>query len=57
MQKSYYKKLSYEDKFDRKYACWTHNHKGWVKYKTSNRRMARRKIKIAAKIAVEFKDN
>lgn len=46
MQKGYYKKLSYEDKFDRKYACWTHNHGGWVKYKTANRRMARRKIKI-----------
>ena len=46
MQKGYYKKLSYEDKFDRRYACWTHNHGGWLKYKTSNRRTARRKIKI-----------
>ena len=33
MRKGFYKQLSYEDKFDRKYACWTHNHKGWRKYK------------------------
>lgn len=46
MQKGYYKKLSYEDKFDRKYACWTFNHNGWVKYKAANRRTARRKIKV-----------
>lgn len=49
MQKGYYKKLSYEDKFDRKYACWTHNHDCWLKYKTANRRMARRKIKTDTK--------
>ena len=45
MRKGYYKQLSYEDKFDRKYACWTHNHKGWKKYKRANRRTARRKLK------------
>lgn len=32
MQKGYYKKLSYEDKFDRKYACWTHNHGGLLRF-------------------------
>ena len=41
MEKGQYKKLSYEDKFDRKYACWTYNHKGWLKCKTANRRTAR----------------
>lgn len=43
MQKSRFTKLSYEDKFDRKYACWTRY--GWRKYKRANRRMARRKLK------------
>ena len=33
MRKGFYKQLSYEDKFGRKYACWTHNHKGWRKHK------------------------
>ena len=42
MQKSRYKKASYEDKFDRKYACWTFNHGGWHKCKKANRRTARR---------------
>ncbi len=45
MQKSRYKKMSYEDKFDRKYACWTFNHNGWRKAKTANRRTARRRTK------------
>lgn len=45
MQKNIYKKMSYEDKFDRKYACWTFNHNGWRKAKTANRRTVRRKIK------------
>lgn len=45
MRKGFWKQLSYEDKFDRKYACWTYNHKGWRKYKRSNRRTARRKLK------------
>lgn len=44
MRKGFWKQLSYEDKFDRKYACWTYNHKGWRKYKRSNRRTARRKL-------------
>lgn len=45
MRKGYWKQLSYEDKFDRKYACWTYNHNGWRKYKRNNRRTARRKLK------------
>lgn len=51
MQKGYYKKLSYEDKFDRKYACWSRN--GWVKYKTANRRTARRKIKVITRSEIQ----
>lgn len=38
-------KLTFEDRFDRKYACWTHNHGGWRKYKRANRRALRRKLK------------
>lgn len=45
MRKGFWKELSYEDKFDRKYACWTYNHKGWRKYKRRNRRITRRKLK------------
>lgn len=39
------KKLTEEDKFSRKFACWANNHKGWSKTKTRNRRLARRKIR------------
>lgn len=40
------KKLTFEDKFDRKYACWKVNdNKAWDKCKTNNRRALRRKIK------------
>lgn len=39
------KKLTEEDRFSRKFACWANNHKGWSKTKTRNRRLARRKIR------------
>jgi len=39
------KKLTEEDKFSRKFACWANNHKGWSKTKKRNRRLARRKIR------------
>lgn len=45
MRKGFWKLLSEEDKFDRKYACWTHNHHGWRKHKRLNRRTARHKLK------------
>lgn len=45
MRKGFYKLLSYEDKFDRKYAGWASNHKGWRKHKRANRRTARRRLK------------
>lgn len=40
-----HKKLTFEDKFDRKYACWVKNHpKAWHWYKVKNRKLFRRKI-------------
>ena len=45
MRKGFWKQLSYEDKFDRKYACWAVNHNGWRKRKRLNRRAARRALK------------
>lgn len=54
MKKGYFTKCSYEDKFDRKYACWTHNHnKAWSEYKTANRRTARRKIKAETQAEIQ----
>lgn len=42
MQKGFYKKTSFEDKFDRKYACWAVNHPtAWKRYKKQNRRKIR----------------
>lgn len=46
MQKGFYKKTSFEDKFDRKYACWAVNHPtAWKRYKKQNRRKTRRWVK------------
>ena len=45
MRKGFWKQLSYEDKFDRKYACWAVNHNGWRKRMRLNRRAARRALK------------
>jgi hypothetical protein len=45
VQKGFYKKTSFEDKFDRKYACWVANHPAaWKRYKKQNRRRTRRWI-------------
>lgn len=49
MQKGLWKKMTCEDKFDRKYACWVHNHRGWRRFKAANRRTLRRKLKAAAR--------
>lgn len=43
MRIGFWKRLSYEDKFDRKYTCWTYNHNGWRKYKRGNSRTVRLK--------------
>jgi hypothetical protein len=41
-----HKKATYEDKFDRKYACWVINWpKAWRWYKVQNRRQFRRMMK------------
>lgn len=38
-----HKKATYEDKFDRKYACWVQNNpKAWAWYKRNNRKKFRR---------------
>jgi hypothetical protein len=54
VQKSRFKKSSFEDKFSRKYACWAYNHGGWGKYKTANRRMARRKLKQETNMEIQM---
>lgn len=44
-----HKKLTFEDKFDRKFACWVqNNHKAWTWYKRQNRKKFRRIMKQEA---------
>lgn len=43
--RSEFKKLSFESKFSRKFACWCSNHKGVSKLKKANRQEARNKLK------------
>lgn len=44
--RSYFKKLSEEDKFARRfYACFANHPGGFAKYKRENRRRARRRLK------------
>lgn len=46
MLRSEFKKLSFEDKFSRQYACWVRNNpKAWSWFKRQNRRIARNKLK------------
>lgn len=46
MKKSYFTRLSIEDKFGRKYYCSLINHpQGLAKHKKCNRKLARRKLK------------
>lgn len=46
MQRGIFKKLTYEDKFDRAYACWVKNNpRAWAWWKRKNRKEARRKLK------------
>jgi hypothetical protein len=41
-----YKKLTFEDKFDRKYACWVENNPAaWKYWKRRNRKSLRRILK------------
>ena len=45
MEKGFWKKLTYESNFSRRFACWANNHGGWKKYKKANRKEMRRKLK------------
>ena len=45
MTRSVLKRLTEEDRFSRRFATWTFNHDGWKKYKRTNRRIAKRKLK------------
>lgn len=46
MRKGFWKQLSIENKFDRKYACWVKNNpKAWAWNKSKNRKSCRRKLK------------
>ena len=43
MKSNEHKKLTYEDRFDRMYACWVKNNpKAWAWFKRQNRRKYRR---------------
>ncbi len=43
MKSNIHKKLTFEDRFDRRYACWVKNeHKTWKWYKRQNRKKYRR---------------
>jgi hypothetical protein len=45
MNRSRLKRLTEEDKFSRRFACWANNHHGWRKAKKQNRRIAKRRLK------------
>ena len=37
--------LPWQSEFDRHYACWANNHRGWAKMKRYNRRLAKKRGK------------
>lgn len=46
MKGNIHKKQTFEDKFDRKYACWVRNNrKAWIFWKKRNRKLYRLKKK------------
>ena len=46
MKNNIHKKMTWEDKFDRKYACWVENNpKAWRFWKKKTRKDFRRKMK------------
>jgi len=46
MKSNIHKKMTFEDKFDRRFACWVKNcPKAWRWYKVQNRRKFRRIMK------------
>lgn len=45
MKGNIHKKMTFEDKFNRKYACWVKNYpKAWRWYKVKNRKLFRRRV-------------
>ena len=47
MKNNIHKKVTFEDKFDRRFACWVHNHsKNWAKEKRRVRKSYRIKLKL-----------
>jgi len=54
MKGNIHKKATFEDKFDRKYACWVKNHrKAWRWWKRKNRKDFRRKEKMEIRKELE----
>ena len=50
MKSNIHKKMTYEDRFDRKYACWVvNNRKAWRFWKKKNRKDFRHKSKAERK--------
>ena len=46
MKNNLHKKMTFESKFDRKYACWAkNNRKAWMFWKRRNRKIFRKKSK------------
>ena len=45
MKKQNYLKafLPWQSEFDRHYACWANNHRGWAKMKKTNKRLAKKR--------------
>lgn len=54
MKGNIHKKQTFEDKFDRKNACWVKNdRKAWMFYKRQNRKMFRKKGKREIRESLE----
>jgi len=46
MKSNEFKKRTFEDRFDRKYACWVkNNRKAWYYWKRRNRKLYRKMLK------------
>lgn len=56
MKGNIHKKATFEDKFDRKWACWVENNrKAWMFWKKRNRKLYRKQIR--EEIRKEIQDN
>ena len=45
--------LPWQSEFDRHFACWANNHRGWSKMKRYNRRLAKKRERRALRREVE----